>query len=80
MIQKRKWVRKKGVKKSGGILANQQVLENSKRQLVEVMVLKVPLKTVCVCGKSKHDVCGVSVRLSLNQPEVVLDDQHRLSQ
>lgn len=50
MVQKRKWIRKKGVKKNGGTQLKAQNMIIMKRQLVNVMITKGSIDD---CGGSE---------------------------
>lgn len=77
--QKRKWVRKKGVKKQGSTQKKEKEIESSKRQLIDVMITEGYIEE-CGSGEKKRNQNLANYALLNLLPEAVLDDQHCLEQ
>ncbi|CAK8563176.1 unnamed protein product [Lathyrus sativus] len=76
-IQNRKWNRRKIVKNGEVAPAKTQKPNNFKRQLVDVMITEGLIED-CGVGENKQKQTEVGSDFLINQPEVVLDGQHRL--
>ncbi|XP_058754368.1 uncharacterized protein LOC131627544 [Vicia villosa] len=76
---RKKWIRKKGVKKIQGTQSKNGTVEHSKRQLIDVMITEGPVEA-CGSGEKKRRQDSTMEDQKLLLPEVVLEDQHRLSQ
>ncbi|XP_058727213.1 uncharacterized protein LOC131598649 [Vicia villosa] len=79
VMPKRKWVRKKGERRNKVSSKKTLEHENSKRQLVDVMIVDGSVED-CGSGEKKRRQVAESDPNLTPLPEVVLEAQHRLSQ
>ncbi|XP_058776207.1 uncharacterized protein LOC131650519 [Vicia villosa] len=79
MGRKKKWTRRVAPRKGNNSESKKLEMEMGKRQLIDVMIIEGDVEG-CVSGEKKRKGLGVGEEKSVKEPEVVLDDQHRLAQ
>ncbi|XP_058746709.1 uncharacterized protein LOC131619652 [Vicia villosa] len=78
-LPKKKWVRRKNIKTGNNSQGRRKLVENSKRQLIDVMITEGPIEA-CGSGEKKRKQESTEEAQKTVLPEVVLETQHRLSQ